>query len=169
MAAIDEDVLDRFRAAVAVEASSGSIEGIAASIGEGLSRLIGTNPALRAYIRRSFLEGRMAGRRILGELIAMAERGLRHLVATGGVDQRTLHWVACQTVLINLGATLLEPLLVGILEYEPFSEPAVRRRTEINAEFLLGGISAALSGRAPGTPGNVLPPREGGTSSFATR
>lgn len=141
VAEVEELVLTRFSAAMAVDTSTPTPSDAARDISARLSRTIGADAALRSYLRRAILEATPAGHAVLERLVQLTIANLRQHTdpekLPAGPD---LTWLAIQIVTINLAGTLLEPLLRPLLQRPPFSPAEVRRRTTANLQFLASAL-----------------------------
>lgn len=140
-AQVDELVLARFSAAMAVDAEAATPTDAAHTISTRLSQTISTDPDLRCYVRRAILEASPAGKAIVERLVELTIDNLqKHTdpakLPTGG----DLTWLAVQVVTINLAGTILEPLLEPLMHRAPFAPAEVHRRTTANLEFLVAAL-----------------------------
>jgi TetR/AcrR family transcriptional regulator, regulator of cefoperazone and chloramphenicol sensitivity len=136
-AEVDDLVLARFSAAMAVDTQAATPDDAAQAISARMSDTISTDPNLRNYVRRSILDASPAGRAIVERLVQLTTANLQqHTNATKLPTGPDLTWLALQIVTINLAGTLLEPLLEPLLHRPPFAPAEVRRRTTANLEFL---------------------------------
>lgn len=139
-AAVDEMVLARFRATMAVDPEATPDDAVRA-VAKRLSATVGTDPALRAYVRRAILEATPAGATILAALVDLTIDNLhQHANPSKLPKDRDLRWLAVQIVTVNLAGTLLEPLLAPVVGREPFTPAEVRARTTANLEFLTAAL-----------------------------
>lgn len=139
-AAVDDMVLERFRAALAVDPDASPDDAVRA-VAERLSAAIGPDPALRAYVRRAILEATPAGATVLAALVDLTIDNLRQHADPAKLPKgRDLRWLAVQIVTVNLAGTLLEPLLAPVVGREPFTPAEVRARTTANLEFLTAAL-----------------------------
>ena len=138
---VDQLVLSRFSAAMAVDAEVATPGDAAQVISTRLSHTIGTDASLRNYVRRAILEASPAGRAIVERLVELTIANLREHTDTAKLPTgRDLTWLAVQIVTINLAGTLLEPLLEPLLDAAPFSPAEVRRRTTANLDLLSSAL-----------------------------
>jgi TetR/AcrR family transcriptional regulator, regulator of cefoperazone and chloramphenicol sensitivity len=140
-AEVDELVLARFTAALAVDTQSPSPDHAASAIAERLSETIGGDPDLRRYIRRAILEASPSGHAILTRLVELTVANLREQIPHPRLPSgRDLTWLAVQITIVNLAGTLLEPLLEPLLGRGPFTPAETRHRTTANLDFLAAAL-----------------------------
>jgi TetR/AcrR family transcriptional regulator, regulator of cefoperazone and chloramphenicol sensitivity len=137
VAAVDEVVIERFSRAMTAPDDVDDPQQAMKHIAGELNVVLGEDPALRGYLRRSLLEGSEAGRRIFGALIVVTRRQLetyadRERLPSG----QDLSWLAVQVLIINLAATLLSPVLIDALGRDPYDPRFMRRRTRANLRFI---------------------------------
>lgn len=134
IAEVDALVLDRLRSAMTVEADITTPTAATEAIATQLSSVIGGDPDLRSYLRRSMLEATPAGRSVFRELIETSTAQLRRF---GSVSSRSeQRWLAVQILSVNLAGLLFEPFLAETLGGDPFSTAAVDARTTANRHFI---------------------------------
>jgi len=113
---------------------------LSAAWGEVFAEVVGPNPVLRAYLRRSLLEGSEAATALLDRLFEYAQAGLEVLEEAGAVRPETdPEWRAYQVLFITFGPLLFESLLKRRLA-EPFADSVVRRRSASNHDVICHGL-----------------------------
>lgn len=145
LSAIDDDVVERFRHAMTNTESLSDRQETLLAVASRLSSLIGNDSSLRGYIRRSITEGGRAGQTIFTNLLQLTAGLVDSLVPEehlpGGQARR---WLACQILIINLAATLLEPVLQPLFGNKLYSHASITKRTNANLAFITGGVQALL-------------------------
>lgn len=140
----DQVVASRFIEAMTAPIGSLSADETINAIAGQLSVLIGDQPELRGYVRRSLLEGTSSGAVIFNQLVEVTMKQFhKHLPEQTTADQ-DLRWTAAQVVSINLAGLIFEPFLNKLTEQPPFSAGEVARRTKANARFIKAGLTDAL-------------------------
>jgi hypothetical protein len=140
----DYVVANRFREAMTTPTDRLSADETIEAIAGQLSALIGAEPELRAYVRRSILEATSAGAAIFDQLVDVTLEQVHKYLPEQPVTDRDLRWTAAQIVAINLAGLIFEPFLDKWTEEPPFSAGEVTRRTNANARFIQAGVTDAL-------------------------
>jgi AcrR family transcriptional regulator len=141
----DHVVANRFREAMTTPADTLSAEETIKAIASQLSTLIGAEPELRAYVRRSLLEATPSGASIFDQLVDVTLKQVHKYRPEQTTTDQDLRWTATQVVAINLAGLIFEPFLDKWTEQPPFSAAEVARRTSANARFIQAGVTDALS------------------------
>ena len=150
VAEVDEVVTERFTRAMSVPDDLD--DGVVAmrAIASGLSELIGKDPDLRGYVRRSILEGTPTGVKVFTHLVELTADVLRRFGDSGNVPAGERSWWAVQVVMVNLAGVLLEPVLAQVDKTDPFSANRVIERTNSNLEFVARALGVAPVSPPPG-------------------
>lgn len=141
----DYVVANRFKEAMTTPADNLSAEETIKAIAGQLSTLIGAEPELRAYVRRSLLEATPSGAAIFDQLVDVTLKQLHKYLPEQKMTDRDLRWTAAQIVAINLAGLIFEPFLDKWTEDPPFSADEVIRRTNANARFIQAGVTDAFA------------------------
>ncbi len=154
-AEVDEHVINRLEQAMKPPRDDLPVEEVLDSIATALSDVIGGDAALRGYLRRSFLEATPAGMKIFRQLVDVTSGLIVRYLPSEAKNQQRLYWSATQVLAINLAGLLFEPLMEYARAPGPFSPTQLKRRTEANLRFIVGGLTA-ISGES----GDVEQPAE---------
>jgi AcrR family transcriptional regulator len=141
----DHVVANRFKEAMTTPADNLSADETIKAIAGQLSILIGSEPELRAYVRRSLLEATPSGAAIFDQLVDVTVKQVHKYLPEQTATDQDLRWTAAQVVAINLAGLIFEPFLDKWTEQPPFSADDVARRTNANARFIQAGVTDALS------------------------
>jgi AcrR family transcriptional regulator len=141
----DQVVANRFSEAMTTPAEKLSADETIKTIAGQLSTLIGADPELRAYVRRSLLEATSSGAAIFDQLVDVTAKQLQKYLPEKATTDKDLRWTAAQVVAINLAGLIYEPFLDKWTKHPPFSADEVARRTNANARFIHAGVTDALS------------------------
>ncbi len=150
--AVDDAVTETFREQFAHVDPDSSPDVFSARAGEAFAAVVGANPTLRRYLRRSVLEGSPDGAALLDRLFAWTTRGLETLERDGAIRPGTdPTWRPYQVLFVMLGPLLLEPLLEQHVGADAFDPTVVAARSRANFEFFAHGLLADPPGeqRAP--------------------
>jgi AcrR family transcriptional regulator len=147
--AVDDAVADLFRAQLAQLDPAAAPEVFSAEAGEAFGRVIGSNPTLRQYLRRSLLEDSSHGAAFVDQLLAWTQRGIDALNAAGGLrPDSNPRWRAYQVLFVVLGPLLLEPLLQRHAGPDAFAPDVVAERSRANHDFFARGLLGTTAPRA---------------------
>jgi AcrR family transcriptional regulator len=139
--AVDDAAVATFRGALAGVAIDQPADALSADFGAVFERVIGSDPVMRAYLRRALLQDEPASTALLDEMLDVTREGLEALERTGGVRADSdPQWRAYQALFIALGSMLLEPLLQRGLDGHAFDPEVVRRRSVANLDFFTHGL-----------------------------
>lgn len=110
-------------------------------VSEALARTMIENPALRAYLRRSFLENDPASGKVFNRF-ALLFRDLQYEMRGAGLlrEDLDLDWTPLQVLFLHFGPLLLGPAVAQILDVEPYAEEVVRKRSQAVQDLLSRGI-----------------------------
>lgn len=141
----DHVVASRFIEAMTTPTDNLSADDTINAIAGQLSALIGAEPELRGYVRRSLLEGTPSGAAIFDQLVEVTMEQFHKHLPEQTTTNHDLRWSAAQVVSINLAGLIFEPFLDKWTEQPPFSAGEIARRTKANARFIKAGLSDAVS------------------------
>jgi TetR/AcrR family transcriptional regulator, regulator of cefoperazone and chloramphenicol sensitivity len=141
--AVDAFVLERTAELISsvqplvLEEPSDFADGIRAA----LTALAHADPALVPYLRRTLLEGGPSAEVMFDGLMAIARGVIDQLLAAGRFQtELDPVWGTIQTLMLNLGPLLLQPLVERHLEQPLLSDAGIRRWQDANAVIGLHGI-----------------------------
>lgn len=141
--AVDAAAVATFRAELAEVSTTQPADALTAQFGAVFERVIGSDPVMRAYLRRALLQDEPASTALLDEMLAVTREGLDALARAGGIRADSdPQWRAYQTLFIALGSMLLEPLLQRELDGHAFDPAVVRSRSDANLDFFAHGLLA---------------------------
>lgn len=143
---VDALVAVRFTEAMTIDPQIQNHREAMLTIAAGLSRVIGGDPDLRGYLRRSILDATPAGVTVFAHLVELTSTTLRRFAVQGCEPDGGFHWLAIQIVTINLAGLLFEPLLAELGDRDLFSEEEVARRTRANLDFISRALGVAVDG-----------------------
>ncbi len=145
--AVDDAVAAAFREQFAHVDPDSSPDVFSAHAGEAFAAVVGANPTLRRYLRRSVLEGSPDGAALLDRLFAWTTQGLETLERDGALrPEADPTWRPYQVLFVMLGPLLLEPLLAQHLGADAFDPATVAARSRANFEFFAHGLLAEPPG-----------------------
>lgn len=140
-------VANRFKQAMTTPSESQTVDATVQAIAGQLSALIGADPELRAYVRRSLLEASPSGAAIFDQLVDVTMTQVQKYLPEKLKKGPDLRWTAAQVVAVNLAGLIFEPFLNKWTAQPPFSVDEIERRTNANARFIKAGVADVLSGR----------------------
>jgi AcrR family transcriptional regulator len=146
--AVDEAVVERFRSTVeqaTADAAVGrSLDLVSASWGRAIGSVILADPDLRAYLRRSLLDGSGPGSAVIDHLLTETENGIEALATAGtlraDVDRE---WLPYQILFVVLGPLLFERFMQRRIPTPMFEPAMVDRRSAASYDLLSRGLRAA--------------------------
>jgi AcrR family transcriptional regulator len=145
--AVDEAVVARFRSsvddAVLDTTGEGNHARASASWGRALGSVILADPDLRAYLRRSLLDGSGPGSAVIDHLLTETERGIDTLARAGAlrgdVDRE---WLPYQILFVVLGPLLFENFMQRRIATPMFEPAMVDRRSAASHDLISRGLRA---------------------------
>ena len=140
----DRVVVNRLTEAMKTPVECRTADETIKSIANQLSNIIGSDSDLRAYVRRSFLEGTASGASIFNEMVDTTLVHINKYALQKTETEQGLRWTAAQVLSINLAGLIFEPFLEEWAKQSPFSEDEVIRRTSANSQFIKAGLTDAL-------------------------
>jgi AcrR family transcriptional regulator len=110
-------------------------------VSKALARSMTAHPALRAYLRRSFLENDPASCKVFNRF-AMLLRDLQYEMRGAGLlrDDLDLEWTPIQVLFLHFGPLLLGPAVEQILGVNAYADEVVQRRSQATQDLLSRGV-----------------------------
>ncbi len=140
-AAVDEEVLERFGSGLADVDHARSADELMADLGAVSARTFGSDPELRAYLRRVLLEQGDASSVFFARLLREARHVVTRLAETGrlraDVDP---NWAPFQLLFVTLGPLLLEQVLQPNVEVSLFDPRILLERSQASQRFIAHGL-----------------------------
>jgi AcrR family transcriptional regulator len=110
---------------------------------ETIAEVLGSNPVLRQYLRRSLLEEHPTGATLVDQLFAWTERGIDIMGQAGALRaDADPTWRPYQVLYVVLGPLLLETLLERHLGADAFDPDVIAARSQANHDFFAHGLLA---------------------------
>jgi TetR/AcrR family transcriptional regulator, regulator of cefoperazone and chloramphenicol sensitivity len=139
--AVDDAAVGAFRRALAEVSTTSPPDQLSAGFGAVFERIIGSDPVMRAYLRRALLQDEPASTALLDEMLDVTRAGLALLDQTGGLRPlENDQWRPYQVLFIALGSMLLEPLLQRELDGRAYDPDILRSRSDANLDFFAHGL-----------------------------
>lgn len=144
--AVDEYVLEVLRGTLVVREGDEALEQIA----HQLTRLMAEHHNVLLYMARGVAEGDQAALVVFDAMVEIAGTQLEVLRSEGMLrEDLDLEWAALHTVLINLGAAILEPGVTRQLGTKFLSPASMERwRTTTTALFVRGEFALEAKDRS---------------------
>ena len=137
--------IDEFMVRVFTEPLSAPLQGPPEerlkAVSEALAKTMTEHPALRAYLRLSFLENDLASSKVFNRF-AMLLRDLQYEMRGAGLlrDDLDLEWTPLQVMFLHFGPLLLGPAVEQIMSVDAYAQDVVRRRSQATRDLLSNGI-----------------------------
>jgi AcrR family transcriptional regulator len=139
--AVDDAAVATFRAELAEVSTTFAPDQLSAGFGAVFERIIGSDPVMRAYLRRALLQDEPASTALLDEMLEVTREGIAAMDRAGGIRAGSdPQWRPYQALFIALGSMLLEPLLQRDLDGHAFDPDVVRSRSDANLDFFAHGL-----------------------------
>jgi AcrR family transcriptional regulator len=139
-AEVDELMVRAFTEPLAMPLDGTAQERLA-KVSLALANTMTAHPALRAYLRRSFLENDPASRKVF-KRFAFLVRKLQQEMREAGLlrEDVDFEWAPFQVLFLHFGPLLLGPLIEQMMSLDPYAEDVVRQRSRATQDLLSRGF-----------------------------